>query len=392
MPKEEQTRRPHLLFVVTEDWVFWMHRLDLARAARDAGYAVSVATRVRDHGQRIEDEGFRLYPVQFRRGSLHPIRELATVMALIGLYRRVRPDLVHHVALKPVLYGSWAAGLVRIPAVVNAFVGLGHVFIATGWKARLLRIGVTCALRGALALPHAKVIVQNEDDRELLLRAGVAKKEDTVLIPGSGVDVARFAPSPEVEGRPVVILAARMLKEKGVGEFVDAARLLQAHGIQARCVLVGMVDRENPAHITDAELLAWQREGVIEWWGHREDMPRVLAQAHVVVLPSYREGFPRVLLEAAACGRPVVATDVPGCRDAVRPHDNGLLVPAKDSGALFQAIATLVQDRALRARMGRRGREIVAQEFSSALITKQVLNVYHALLDSARVAVRGVGT
>lgn len=383
MRRKDETGRPRLLFVVTEDWVFWMHRLDLARAAREAGYAVSVATRVREHGKRIEDEGFRLFPVQFRRGGLHPLRELATVVELIRLYRRVRPDLVHHVALKPVLYGSWAARLVRVPAVVNAFVGLGHVFIATGWRAGLLRACVIRALRGALALPHAKVIFQNEDDRDLLLRSGVVRKDDTVLIPGSGVDVARFVPSPEAEERPVVTLASRMLKEKGVREFVEAARLLQAHGIQARCVLVGMVDMENPAHITEAELLAWQREGVIEWWGHREDMPRVLAQSHVVVLPSYREGFPRVLLEAAACGRPVVATDVPGCRDVVRPHDNGLLVPVQDPGALFQAIATLVQDKALRARMGRRGREIVVEEFSSARITREILDVYRELLGTA---------
>ena len=380
------TEQPRLLFLITEDWYFWSHRLELARAARSAGWDVSIATRVGDHGKRIEDEGFKLLPLRLVRSSRHPVRELLTIFELVRLYRRVRPDVVHHVALKPILYGSLAARLGKLPAVVNAFAGLGYTFIQAGKRKGLLRSVMGRALRWSLALPHSRVVFQNEEDARELTSAGIVRHEQIRIIRGVGVDTDKFSPPPTSQDQnhiPLVVLAGRMLWDKGIGEFVEAARLLKVSGIQAQCVLVGMVDMENPAAISETQLRTWQTDGLVEWWGHREDMPNVLASAQLVVLPSYREGLPKVLLEAAACGRPLVATDVPGCREVVQDGVNGILVPPKDPASLCEAIARLLQDPGLRARMGARGREIVVKEFSVGRISRETLNLYDELLESS---------
>jgi glycosyltransferase involved in cell wall biosynthesis len=376
--------KPRLLFLVTEDWYFWSHRLDLARAARDAGMDVLVATRVDAHGERIRAEGFTLIPIRLLRSNRRPLRELAAIVELVLIYRRARPHIVHHVAMKPVLYGSFAAWFTSVPAVVNAFAGLGYTFIAADRRAKWRRLLITRALRWALRASSSRVIFQNDDDRDLFVRESIAVPDHTVVIRGSGVDVKRYTPRAEADGEPVVVLPARMLWDKGVGEFVEAARLLRQRGLRVRCVLAGMVDTHNPAMVSEAHLRAWQDEGVVEWVGHQEDMPVVFARAHVVVLPSYREGLPRVLLEAAACARSIVATDVPGCREIVRHGDNGLLVPPRDPLALAQAIATLVEDPALRVRMGARGRQLAVNEFSSERITGEVLALYQTLLGDRR--------
>lgn len=383
--------RPRLLFLITEDWYFCSHRLDLARAARDAGFDVLVATRVQDHGKRIEQEGFKLLSIRMIRKSRHPLRELAAVLELVGLYRRERPDIVHHVAMKPILYGSLAARLARVPAVVNAFAGLGYVFIAPGRWAWVVRVLIGRALRWALALPRARVVVQNAEDRERLVRDGIVPPGRAVVIRGSGIDTAAFTPGPASAGEPLVVLASRMLWDKGVREFVEAAGLMKAQGVRAKCVLVGMVDEENPAKIPERQLQAWQAEGDIEWWGHRDDMRAVLSAARVVVLPSYREGLPKVLLEAAACARPIVAADVPGCREVVRNGDTGILVPPKNAPALAQAITTLLHDPALCERMGRRGRDLVVKEFSVERIAGETLALYRELLGPARPGTAGAG-
>jgi glycosyltransferase involved in cell wall biosynthesis len=371
--------KPRLLFLITEDWYFWSHRLDLARSARDAGMEVLVATRVQDHGARIENEGFRLLPIRLRRRSWNPFSEIAAVIELVRLYRRERPDVAHHVAMKPMLYGSIAARLAGVPAVVNAFAGLGYAFIAEHQSIRLLRSLIGWALRWALALPRSRVIVQNDADRQQLVQAGIVPPSRVSVIRGAGVDTKAFAPSPEPGGTPLVLLASRMLWDKGVGEFVEAVRLLKARGLDLRGVLVGMVDEDNPACIPQERLRSWTADGTVEWWGHRDDMPRVLASANIVVLPSYREGLPKVLLEAAASSRAIVATDVPGCREIVRHHENGLLVPPRDAQALADAIARLAQDQALRQHMGVRGREIIVREFSSEKTANETLALYRSL-------------
>ena len=370
-----------MLFLITEDWYFWSHRLDLARAVRNAGYDVCVATQVQDHGKRIEDEGFTLLPIRLLRRNRWPLQEARAIHALIRLYRRVKPDIVHHVAMKPIIYGSWAARIAGVPAVVNAFAGLGHAFIAGSAGTRILRFFLTRALKPALSLRHSRVIFQNEQDAMEMMQEGVVQPTQVAIIRGSGVDVAKFVPGPESAGDALVVLASRMLWNKGVGEFIAAIRLLNAEGIRAKYALVGRVDQENPAHVPEKQLHQWQKEGLVEWWGHREDMPQVLAHAHIVVLPTYYgEGLPKILLEAASCEKPLISTNIRGCSDIVRHGKNGLVVPPKDVPALAQAISTLVQNPALRAQMGACGREIVLKEFSADRISRETLDLYGQLL------------
>jgi glycosyltransferase involved in cell wall biosynthesis len=374
---------PRLLYLITEDWYFWSHRLDLARAAREAGYDVIVATRVTDHGERIRGEGFQLEPLEMVRRSRNPFREVIAVAELVRLYRRVKPDVVHHVAMKPILYGSLAAWLTRVPSVINAFAGLGYAFMDE--RSGLLRWCVKAAFRTVLRVSHSVALVQNQDDQDRLVGEGVVPASRTRIIAGSGIDAAVYSLQPQPSGIPVVVLPARMLWDKGVGEFVEAARQLKRKGVQARFILVGRRDEHNPAAIPESRLKEWVQEGVVEWWGHREDMPAVYAAVMLVVLPSYREGLPKVLLEAAACGKAIVATDVPGCREIVRDRFNGLLVFPRDSTALAAAIEELLSDQALREVMGRRSRTRALVEWSSPRITEQVLGLYRDMVTASAI-------
>lgn len=372
--------RPRLLFLITEDWYFWSHRVDLARAARDAGFEVMIATRVTDHGERIQREGFRLFPISLVRQSRNPFVELAAVLELVRLYRRERPAIVHHVALKPILYGSLAAWISCIPAVVNAFAGLGYAFTDEMRRKSMAHRFLCRALTTLGRLSKSVVVFQNKDDRDLLFEEGVVEIQQTRIIPGSGVDTKAFDVRPSAEDRPIVMLASRMLWDKGIGEFVEASRHLKQNGLAARYVLVGRCDEHNPAAIEPAQLRRWVEEGLVEWWEHRDDMPQTLASASIVVLPSYREGLPKVLLEAAACGKPLIATDVPGCREIVTQGVNGLLVPARDATALADAIDSLLRDASLRAAMGMAGRERVVRAFSVEKVASQVVDLYRELL------------
>lgn len=379
--RDASRRRPKLLYLVTEDWYFCSHRLPVARAARDAGFEVVVATRVTDHGGQIEAEGFKLVPIHLSRRSTDPLRELESIAELLRVYRRERPDVVHHVAVKPVLYGSVVARLSGVGATVNALAGMGYIFSSKRLRARLLRPFVVGAYRIALNRRSSRLILQNPDDAALLRELGVVRDAAHLeIIRGSGVDMTAYPVRPEPRGEPLVVLPGRMLWDKGVGEFVEAARLLRARGVRARFALVGGSDPENPATIPDAQLRAWREEGVVECWGFREDMPDVLASAHVVCLPSYREGLPKALIEAASCGRPIVATDVPGCREIVRHEDNGLLVPVREAAPLADALERLIADPDLRARLGARGRERVMNEFSEEHVIAATLRLYRELV------------
>lgn len=371
--------RPKLLFLVTEDWYFCSHRLPLACAARDAGFEVSVATRIRAHGEKITAAGLHLIPLGLQRSGRNPWRELAAIGEIARIYRRIAPDIVHHVAMKPVLYGSLAAKLAGVPAVVNALAGMGYVFTSSKPSAKLLRPLITLALR--FLLKNGRVILQNPDDRAALIAAGVLKEEQVRLIRGSGVDTAVFQFSPEPDkAPPLVVLPARMLWDKGVGEFVAAAQILKQDGVNARFALAGERDPDNPADIPLAQLQAWHESGNVEWLGKQEDMQSLLAQANIVCLPSYREGLPKALLEAASCGRAIVATDVPGCREAVHHHENGLLVPARNAAALAAALRLLIENPSLRRQFGLRGREMAEQEFSVEKVIAETLALYRELL------------
>ncbi|MCM2305682.1 MAG: glycosyltransferase family 4 protein [Elusimicrobia bacterium] len=372
--------RRKILFLQTEDSTFYSHRLPMARAALSTGAEVVVAVRVVAHRERLEREGLRVVALPWRRSGVNPFSEMRTLAAIVRLYAAERPDLVHQVTLKPILYGSLAAALAGVPAAVNALTGLGFIFISESWVARLLRLGAGLAMKAAFSRPGSVALFQNEDDRAVFLSRGLVARERTVLIRGSGVDTARFAPSPEAEGVPLVVLPARMLWDKGVGEFVEAARLLAAEGVKARFALIGEQDDENPAAVPPARLAEWKASGAVEWWGLRDDMAEIYARAHVVCLPSYREGLPKALMEAAACGRPVVGADVPGCREVVRDGETGLLVPARDARALASALGRLIADKPLRERLGAGGRRLAVAEFAQERIAEQTKAVYERLL------------
>lgn len=365
-----------ILFLVTEDWYFCSHRLPLAVAARAAGFDVMVATRVREHGQIIRDAGISVIPFELSRRGGNPLIEIAR---LVRLYLRERPAIIHHVAMKPVLYGSIAARLSGVRNVVNAVAGLGWLFTSQGMMARLLRPGIRSLLVRLLAAPGMCSIVQNSDDLKLLTRLGVPQ-DRLRLIRGAGVDTVAFAPTEEPAGPVTVVLVARMLWDKGVGEFVEAAKRLHDEGIKARFVLVGAPDPANPSAVSLETLRGWDGQFGVEWWGHRADMPQVLADAHIVCLPSYREGLPKTLLEAAACGRPIVTSDTPGCREIVRDGDNGLLVPVKDAVSLAAALKKLIINNKLRYKLGARGRERVIEEFAMEKVVEETLMVYRELV------------
>jgi glycosyltransferase involved in cell wall biosynthesis len=375
--------KPKLLYLVSEDWYFVSHRLALARAAREAGFDVVVATRTAGHADPIRDAGLRLEPITFFRSGLAPLGEAGTLLELVRLYRRERPDIVHHVALKPVIYGSLAARTAGVKGVVNALMGLGYVFSSQDLKARVLRPLVRAALEQALKGARARVIVQNRDDFDELVRQGIAGAEDLRLIRGSGVDPSQFDPQHPAAGDPIVVLPARMLRDKGVIEFAEAAEFLKSRGARARFVLCGEPDPLNPASLGQDEIDALVHRGAVEYWGWRKNMGDVWKSAQIVCLPSYREGLPKALLEAAASGLPIVATDVPGCREIVRHGENGWLVPARDAGALAAALAEAIADPARRARYGARGRRMVEDEFALARVIGETLAVYREVLGDA---------
>lgn len=369
-----------LLYVVNDGPFFLSHRLPLALAAREAGYEVHVATPPGAAAAEIQAQGLAYHPITLVRSGTRPVQEIASFLDLLRLYRRLRPGIVHHVTIKPTLYGGVAARLAGVPAVVSAVTGLGYLFVSRNAKTVLLRRSVTSAYRLALRHPRSRVIFQNPDDLAFFEERRLIRPRQAVLIRGSGVDMAAFAPGAAPAGPPVVLLAARMLWDKGVGEFMEAARTLRGKGVAARFALAGDTDPANPAAVPPSRLEAWRASGLVEWWGHRTDMAEAFNGAHVVCLPSYREGLPKVLIEAAACGRPLVTTDAPGCREIVQHGVNGLLVPVGDAAALAAALQRLIDDPALRQRMGEAGRELAAKEFSLDKVIGETLTVYRDLL------------
>lgn len=371
------TRAARLLFFVTEDWYFHSHRFPLARAALAAGFEVAVVTRVQRHGERIREAGIDLVPLELARAGHNPLTELRTLRHLVRIYRERKPDIVHHVALKPVLYGTIAARIAGVPSVINALAGLGYLFSSTDVTARIVRPLVQLSFRAMLKPHHA--IVQNPDDLKWAFERRLLDPGRTKMIRGSGVDLEAYPSTPIPDGTPLVVLPARFLWDKGLAEFVAAARIIKKRGVMARFALVGEPDPANPAAVPQATLENWRREGIVELWGWRDDMAEVFRECHIACLPSYREGLPKALLEAAACGRPLVSCDVPGCREIVRHGVNGLLVPPRDAPALADALAQLIADPQQRAVFGTAARTLVAAEFSVDHVIEQTLALYREL-------------
>ena len=368
-----------LLFVVNNPAFFMSHRVPVALAAQKAGYDVHVATMDGPAVADIQALGMTHHAIPMTRSGKHPLQELGTLLALVRLFRRLRPDVVHLVTIKPVLYGGIAARIARVPGMVAAISGLGFVFLSNSLKMRLVRAVVARLYRVALGHPNSRVIFQNANDRDLLKSLGAVREDQVVIIRGAGVDLDAYRPTPEPPAPPVVVtMVARLLRDKGVQEFVQAAKLLRERGVPVTMQLVGGLDAGNPTSATQADVDAWQQDGCVEALGERSDVAALYAAAHIAVLPSYREGLPKSLIEAAACGRAVVTTDVPGCRDAIEPNVTGLLVPVRDAAALADAIARLAQDATLRQAMGTAGRALAEREFD----INQVARVHVALYDA----------
>jgi len=373
-----------ILFLVTEDWYFVLHRLPIARAALQSGYRVLVATQLSEHRALLEAEGFTVIPMVWRRSSLNPVHALGEIRQIRAIYRHYRPDLVHHIALKPSLYGSIAARRSGTAPVVNNLAGLGQAFSSTGMVAGLIRQGLMVAFRRLFRGRHRATIVENSDDRAFLLSRIGLPEQQAVLIRGIGVDEQRFAFHEEQpQTVPVVVMVSRLLWSKGVRELVEAGRILRGRGVAVVIRLVGKPDEASCVSVPQQTLRAWHAQGDIEWLGYQEDIPAIWRQAAIAVLPSYyREGIPRSLLEAASSGRPVVTTDMPGCREIVEDGVNGYLVTPRDAEALAGALEKLINDPALRARMGRAGRERVLQHFTERQVVAETLETYQVLLDA----------
>lgn len=380
-----------LVYLVTEDWYFCSHRLPMARAARDSGFEVHVATRVADHGPAIEAEGFHLHPLSWTRrdGGWASLR---TLRDIISLYRRVRPALVHHVSLRPVVFGAAAARWAGVPAQVNALTGLGFVFTARSAHARLLRTGLRPLLRFLIDHPRSCVVLQNSDDLAYLVDNGIVARTRARLVRGSGVEIGHFQRLPEPDQEPITCAAVtRMLTIKGIQIAVEAIRLLRQRGIDMRLILAGTPDPLSPASLKPWQLTRWAREPGIVWLGHVDDVREVWSKAHIAVLPSLGgEGIPKSLLEAAACGRPIVASDVPGCREIVRPGINGELVAPGDAEALAQALASLARDPERRRGYAAAGRRLVESDLSAEDVGHRIVAVYREMASRPSASVTAV--
>ncbi len=378
--RQKPSDRGTVIYVVTEDWYFWSHRLPLARAARDAGWSVLVATRVQAHGARMMDEGFRVVALPWRRGGGGILAEISTIAQLWTLFRREKPALVHLVALKAIVYGGLAARLAGVSARVGTVAGLGYVFTSPRIKARLLRplmrVGLAVSLGGA----KSWVTVQNPDDGHRLAELRVIDPARTVLIRGSGVDLMRFSPASdrgEVHEEIRVGMACRLVRDKGIAMTVGAVAALRREGMAIVLHLAGALDPESRDGHTRAEIEAWVATGAVIWHGPRSDIPQFWNDMDIAAYPStYGEGIPKTLLEAAACGKPIVTLDMPGCRETVEDGKTGYLVPRDDDRTLIDRLRLLAQEGDLRRRFGVAARRKAADEFGDDRIVAETLAVY----------------
>lgn len=375
-------RRGRIFLFANTDWYLYNFRRSLACSLRDCGHELLLISPPGSYGGKLQDLGLRWQSVPMNRRSLNPLREVFLLWRLMRFMRRERPDVVHGFTIKCAVYGSLAARLVGVPARVNAVAGMGYVFTSDSLKARLLRPLVRLLLRLALGGRNARLILQNPDDVELFRKARLVDQDRVRLIPGSGVDCERFSPASATvsSGRVRVVLPARLLWDKGLAEYVEAARLLRDRAVPVDLLLAGEPDPGNPAAVPGEEVASWVAQGLIRRLGHVDDMPALFRSVDIVVLPSYREGLPKGLIEAGASGCALVTTDVPGCREVVTHERDGLLVPVRDASALADAIERLVFDPALRARLAAAAREKAVAEFDERIVIERTLEVYRELL------------
>ena len=377
MPSPRSASPRRLLYVANEDYAFLMHRLPMARAARDAGYEVHVATNVNAGAAAIRAEGFVLHPIPFQRGGLSPSSALPTIRAIRAVEAAISPDVVHHSGLQSSVLGSLAA-LGRATPVVNAMTGLGYIFTSASWRSRLLKQGMLWLMPWLMNRAPSRVLVQNPDDREALKAMGV-RGDKITLIPGSGVDTDRFRPLPEPSGPITFGFAGRLLTDKGIRALVAAHRMLRQQGRDDQLLIAGSPDPANPASVSPEEIEAWRHEPGITLLGHVKDIAELWRRSHIAVLPSHREGLPVSLLEAAACGRPLISTDAPGCREIAIDGQTGLSVPIEDAASPAQAMTQLATSPDLRARYGQAARQLVEDKLSATIIGRSVVALYDGL-------------
>jgi len=370
-----------LLYLVTEAGYFFSHRYALAKAAQNKGFDIVVATKPGSYHQRLLDEGFRVSPLKkMTRSGLNPIHQILSIIEIYKIYKKENPDIVHHVAMKPVLYGSIAAQLSGIKNVVNAITGLGYLFISSSLKSQFLRFWIWISFHRLFRGAGKKVILQNKDDLSLFSK--IVPKKNLVLIRGSGVDTKTFNVSKNKSKRTTlrIVLVARLLWDKGIKEMIGAVEILKQKEFSFEFILAGGLDFKNPSSISQSQINKWEKGGLCTWVGKMKDIASLYGESDIAALPSYREGLPKSLLEAAACGLPIVTTDVPGCREIVQHQKTGLLVPVRNVLDLADALEKLLKDENLRHRLGKEARLSVENHFSEDIIIKETLDVYTDLL------------
>lgn len=364
-----------LLFIVNVDWFFVSHRLPIALAAIEKGYEVHIACGITSKKETLEKYGLTVHPLAFSRSGVGMLNELRTLKQLYSVIKKLKPNITHAVTIKPVLYGNIIARLLKVPVRISSISGLGYVFIANEMKAKMIRFIISALYKVALAGSQT-VIFQNKADIDILRNLGAVKKAQEVLIRGSGVNLNKYSVLPEPTGKPVIMLIARLLVDKGVNEFAEAAKLIQTQRDDIRMVLVGDADLENPNTVSPTQINQWVTDRIVEHWGYSENIAETIAKSNLMVLPSYREGLPKSLIEAAACGRAVVTTDVPGCRDAIELNETGMLVPVKAVSALAEAILQLIDDEVLRFKFARNGRKLAETAFDINDVVSKHLTLY----------------
>ena len=372
-----------ILFIISEDWYFVSHRLALAKSAIQVGYNVALLSRYTNHRKAIENANIETIDWPLDRSSKNPIKELIAIISVISSIRQFRPSIIHSVAMKPVIYSSIASLFTGLDNRIFALAGLGFVFTSNKSYAKILRPFLKVIFSLLFKGKKTKLILQNPDDQRQLLSEGVINPKNIRLIRGAGVDTKTFSFKTIPSNMPIIILPSRMLWSKGIQDFIDCAKVINIDNIMARFVLVGTPDDQNPDSISTQLLTEWHKDGVIEWWEFQSDMPNVFHQSTIVCLPTtYGEGLPKSLLEAASCGRPIVAYDVPGCREIVKDGYNGYLVQPKSIDGLVEAIILLINNYKLCVQMGKDGRKLVKKYFTQEKIAQETMAVWDEVLAS----------
>lgn len=369
-----------LLYVVNIDWFFISHRLPIALAAIENGYDVHLACGVTNRKSQLEALGIIVHPLSMSRSGTSILNELKVITEINSVVKKVAPDVVHLITIKGAIYGGLVTRFKKIKVRVASISGLGFVFIDEGIKARVIRFLVIKLYRLALNSSNTKVIFQNEDDKSIFFNNKIIKHNQSLIVRGSGVDLEKYKYLPEPSSEKVIMFLARLLKDKGLIEFCDAATELKKSGFTGKFVLVGDIDLENPNSITQSELNSYVSSGALEHWGFSSNVSETISKSHIMVLPSYREGLPKSLIEAAACGRVVITTDVPGCRDAITPNVTGILIPIKSSAAIVSAVLDLCDKEEKRKTMGKCGRELAETHFDISDVITTHLNLYKGAL------------